>query len=56
MGVAISTDLDRVRRVAEALAEARLEAVVVGCTAAIFHMAPLLTLDLAWISSFATRP
>jgi len=46
MAAAISSDLDRVRRVAEALAEARLEAVVVGCTAAIFHMAPLLTLDL----------
>jgi hypothetical protein len=46
MAAAFSSDLDRVRRVAEALAEARLEAVVVGCTAAIFHMAPLLTLDL----------
>ncbi|MBM4379180.1 MAG: hypothetical protein FJ086_07760 [Deltaproteobacteria bacterium] len=34
------------RRVAEARAEALLEEVVVGCTAAIFHMAPLLTLDL----------
>lgn len=46
MAAVFSSDLDRVRRVAEAISEARLEAVVVGCTAAIFHMAPLLTLDL----------